>query len=100
VISSNFRTRKYAFYQVFCNHGSGKASASQAENASSILVARSRLDLVATTDQIIANIAVGFHHCSPLFAPVRHLLLSQHCRIATIAEHHISSSFAIRLSPI
>jgi hypothetical protein len=27
-------------------------------------------------------------------------LLSQHCRIATIAEHHISSSFAIRLSPI
>ena len=29
-------------------------------------VARSRLDFVATTDKVVANIDVGFRHCSPL----------------------------------
>ena len=62
-------------------------SASQAENASSILVARSRLAFVATTDKVVANIAVGFRHGSPLFAPVRHLSLSQHCRHLSLSQH-------------
>jgi hypothetical protein len=70
------------------------SSGSQAENASSILVARSRLDSVATNGQIVANIAVGFRHCSPLFSPVRHFSLSQHCRNATTGSksHLVSAS--------
>jgi hypothetical protein len=50
--------------------------ASQAENASSILVARSWLDFVATTHEVVENIAVGFRHYSPLCAPIRQFLLS------------------------
>jgi hypothetical protein len=61
---------------------------SQAENASSILVAHSKIYFVATIDQIAANIALGFRHCSPLFSPVRHFSLSQRCRNATKAVHH------------
>ena len=60
------------------------SSASQAENAGSIPVARSRLDFVVTTDKVVGNIAVGFRHCSSLFAPIRHVSLSQHCR-STVA---------------
>jgi hypothetical protein len=59
----------------------------QAENAGSIPVARSRLGFVATTDKVVANVAVGFRHCSPLFA--RHFSLSQHCRSATTAVNHV-----------
>ena len=56
---------------------------SQAENAGSIPVARSRLDFVVTTDKVVGNIAFGFSHCSSLFAPIRHVSLSQHGRNAT-----------------
>ncbi len=57
-----------------------RSRTSQAENTSSSLVARSRLDFVVTTDNAVASIAVGFRRCSPLLAPVRHFSLSQHCR--------------------
>jgi hypothetical protein len=46
----------------------GVLSASQAENTSPILVARTRLDFVATTGKIATNIAVGFGLTSPLFS--------------------------------
>jgi hypothetical protein len=46
--------------------------ASQAENASSILVARSTLDFVATTVKIVATAEVGFYHHLPLFGPFLH----------------------------
>ena len=39
------------------------SSASQAENASSILVARSKLDFLAMTGYAVSNTGVGFRHC-------------------------------------
>jgi|GEM_PF-3800588 len=63
--------------------------ASQAENASSILVARSRLDFVATTDKVVANIVVGFRQWSPLFAPACRFSPSHYCRKATSVVSHV-----------
>ena len=54
-------------------------SVSQAENAGSIPVVRSRLDFVATTHEVVTNVAVGFRHYSRLSAPVHHFALSQDC---------------------
>lgn len=56
------------------------ARASQAENASSILVAGSTLHFVASTVEDVANTDVGFHYHLPLVAPAHDNWVSHECR--------------------
>ena len=68
------------FYLVFSNMDSGKVSASQAENASSILVARSTTSGPGRTREYEQRHRHGVRHFSPPFATVLHQLLSRECR--------------------